>query len=85
MKRRDLLKILGVGGVLPFIKTEKAEAAPPPVVQAPQTKLYTMGSATFNSPPLSALSGTVCFFQPLAGMSAEELNRRLYFDLDGDE
>lgn len=58
MKRRDLLKIIGVGGVLPFIKQEETKAAPPEVQPQVEPTTYGMGSAFIGGYPVAAISGT---------------------------
>lgn len=76
MRRRDLLKAIGVGGLLPFVKTEKAQAAPhevipqprslelrlPPDRHTPARHMPYMGSASIDfSRSLSGIGGTVSF------------------------
>lgn len=51
MKRRDFVKAIGLGGLLPFVKTE---AAPPPTVQPqtvePKRYLYPGSESIYDSP-----------------------------------
>ncbi len=61
MKRRDILKAIGIGGILPFVKHKTPQEA----VQAPEVKpqispgLYALPSVTVSNKPLFAVSGTV--------------------------
>lgn len=91
LSRRDMLKALGIGGLLPFVGNKAVEAAPlevPPVVQAPQEPAwYTLGSATaFNEIGMrTAISGTA-MWMPLG--TGEPPYGRIYewtLDLGGDE
>jgi len=52
INRRDLLKVIGIGGLLPFVgKTEEIHPVELPVVQAPQVPSWTgLGSITVTGP-----------------------------------
>jgi hypothetical protein len=67
VERRSFLQVLSLGGLLPFIKHEEVEAAPPLVVQ-PQAepKPYTMGSAFVGGTPVFPryASGTIAYGLP---------------------
>lgn len=64
ISRRNILKAIGIGGLMPFVKHEEVEAAPLPEVPAPQTQPLpmTVGSALFAPSGAIAVSGTASFW-----------------------
>lgn len=47
IRRRDILKVIGVGGILPFVKHETPPEVPAPKIETQvQPQVYTLGSAT---------------------------------------
>jgi hypothetical protein len=86
VKRRDLLKAIGIGGLIPFVKTEQVQAASPevqPQVVQPDTRYPSYPSGTASLPyrysSLSGINGTAFFstddatWQKLCAISSWEL------------
>lgn len=85
--RRSILKALGIGGLLPFVRGDELKAAPPQV-STPQEQPISEspGSAIFNLEPRSypAFIGTASF--SVDGVNWHELGRITAIDYGrGDE
>lgn len=64
ISRRNILKAIGIGGLLPFVKHEEVEAAPLPEAPTPQAQpaTYTLGSAMYAPRGAIAASGTAIWY-----------------------
>jgi hypothetical protein len=94
VKRRDVLKVIGLGGILPFIRHEEVEAAPleVPLAVQPQPNPYAinrapsqsyMGTGGYAYRSLAGVSGSVSFSTD--GVNWRELGKLTSIDFGGDE
>lgn len=81
MNRRNFIKAIGIGGLIPFVKTEAAPPAPSPQPQ-PQNAVplprYASGTASFFP-----ISGSVSF--SVDGVNWQELGKITGYSFGGEE
>lgn len=90
ISRRNMLKALGIGGLLPFVRGDELKAAPhevtnpqkQPISESPGTEWYTPGN--FEPRTYSFASGTASF--SVDGVNWHEFERFTAIDsMQGDE